>query len=351
MRNDVGNGSDWNTVESATLPESESIWDGVLALPILEDVSIWSDLPRDRQADLTLKRPGMQSLALALRDFTRLVVDDGIIKTGMPEISIVRSDHEAQPIYCALEPALWITVQGTIAAVVGEQSYVCSAGEAFITTDKLSSSCTVRVAGPTKPFLGLVIEFSRGYTRELADTQKLPSDAAPSGTSDITVVQLTPELQDCVLRLVRLLETPEAITALYPGILREIGYRLLRIPGGRRILGLLTTAGHDRRIVQALKHFQESFGDQICVEQLALTVGMSPASFHRHFKEITDTSPLQYLKRLRLLEARRLMIAGDSNVKGVAYAVGYTSASHFSREYTKMFGKPPRRDLLVREDS
>ncbi len=351
MGSDVGNGSGWNTVGSAILTESESTRDGALARPLLNDVSIWSDLPRDRHADLAFKRPGMHSLALALRHFTRFVADHKIIKTGMPEISIVRSDHEAQPIYCALEPALWITVQGKISTVVGEESYECCAGEAFITTDKLSSGCTVRVASPTEPFLGLVIEFSRGYTRELADTQKLPSDAVTSGTSDVAVLQLTPELQDCVLRLVRLLETPEAISALYPGILREIAYRLLRVHGGRRILGMLTTAGHDKRIVQALKHFQENFGDQICVEQLALSVGMSPASFHRHFKEITDTSPLQYLKRLRLLEARRLMIAGDSNVKGVAYAVGYTSASHFSREYTKMFGKPPRRDLLVREDS
>jgi transcriptional regulator GlxA family with amidase domain len=132
---------------------------------------------------------------------------------------------------------------------------------------------------------------------------------------------------------------------LYPGIIREICYWLLTSSACDQIVDFAMVNVHDSRVLRAIRHLRDKFSDQIRVEELASAVGMSPATFHRQFKSVTSMSPLQYQKQLRLLEARRLMMTSNFNVEGVAFEVGYLSVSQFSREYSRMFGKPPRRDM------
>jgi transcriptional regulator GlxA family with amidase domain len=127
--------------------------------------------------------------------------------------------------------------------------------------------------------------------------------------------------------------------------MREICYWLLTGPGGEQIVHTTITNGHERRVIEAIHQLRDRFNEPVRVEDLAVHAHMSPATFHRQFKSVTSMTPLQYQKQLRLLEARRLMIANNANVETAAFQVGYESSSQFSREYTRMFGKPPRRDI------
>lgn len=134
---------------------------------------------------------------------------------------------------------------------------------------------------------------------------------------------------------------------LYPGIMRETCYWLLTAPGGDQIVHMTMATGHERRVIAAIHNMRDRFSEPIRVKDLAATARMSPPTFHRQFKSVTSMTPLQYQKQLRLLEALRLMIASNANVETAAFQVGYESASRFSREYTRMFGKSPCRDVAA----
>jgi AraC-like DNA-binding protein len=153
-------------------------------------------------------------------------------------------------------------------------------------------------------------------------------------------------LADCVARLVRLAGTPKAVPLLYPSIMREICYWLLNGPYGGEIRKLASPETHVERIARALHRIRNNFSQTLRIDQLAEEARMSASSFHQHFKSMTTMTPLQYQKRLRLLEARRLMLSEAASVAEAAYQVGYESASQFSREYSRMFGVPPKRDSL-----
>ncbi len=152
-------------------------------------------------------------------------------------------------------------------------------------------------------------------------------------------------LIDCVLRLIQLLDTPQDIPILSPMIVREIYYRLLMGEQGEAVCQIATLGSTMQRIASAIELLKANFTKPIRVEDLARHAGMSSSSFHYHFKEVTSMSPLQYQKQLRLLEARRLMLTETSDASSAAYRVGYESPSQFSREYSRLFGAPPIRDI------
>jgi AraC-like DNA-binding protein len=152
-------------------------------------------------------------------------------------------------------------------------------------------------------------------------------------------------LLDCALRLTKLLDTPQDISMLAPMIIREIYYRLLMGEQGESVRQIATSGSNMQRIAEVIKLIKTDFAQPMRVESLAAQARMSPSSFYHHFKEVTSMSPLQYQKQLRLLEARRLMLAENSDATNAAYQVGYESPSQFSREYSRMFGAPPIRDI------
>ena len=151
---------------------------------------------------------------------------------------------------------------------------------------------------------------------------------------------------DCVLRMVRLLDTPRAVPVLSPSLMRELCYWLLAGPRGGDIARVVLANGHDRRVINAIQTLRARFAGPVRVEELARTARMSPSAFHRQFKALTSLTPLQYQKRLRLLEARNLLIVDAATAEAVAFRTGYGSPSQFSREYARMFGAPPRRDIV-----
>jgi transcriptional regulator GlxA family with amidase domain len=181
--------------------------------------------------------------------------------------------------------------------------------------------------------------------RNVADELDNPPTASGKPTQGVFVTDFQGPLADCALRLVRLLDTPKAIATLYPGIMREICYWLLTGPHGGNIARLALKSSPSQPLIRALRHLRDRFREMVRIDELAAVAGMSPSAFHRQFKALTSLTPLQYQKQLRLLEARRLMVSRAFKVEAAAFEVGYESPSQFSREYARMFGSPPKRDL------
>ncbi len=273
---------------------------------------------------------------------------DGYYDTPAEGLVVLRSSRTLKPIFRISKPALWISVQGSKWAVVGEQRFDYGAGEALLITFEIPCRCMVPKATLAEPFLGLVIELSRTSFQEVGETlHSKPDRTANEQVRSAIAVTLNRQLLDCVLRAVRLLDTPAAIPVLYPSLLREMSYWLLSGVYGPQAMNIAMARGQDRRTIQAILQLRTNFRDTIRVEDLAKTAGMSLATFHRQFRSVTSLSPVQYQKQLRLLEARRLIITNNPPVGETAYQVGYASVSQFSREYTRMFGKSPRADRAM----
>ena len=209
---------------------------------------------------------------------------------------------------------------------------------------------TVAEASPSEPYLGIIIEFDLGVMREVLEslTSELgQSQVGSEKRRGVLVTNFDGPVADCALRMVRLLDTPQAIPVLYPAIMREICYWLLSGPESAEVIRMTLASSHARCVLSAIHALRERFSEPIRIEELASVAHLSPSAFHRQFKSITSMTPLQYQKQLRLLEARRLMVAEEATVETAASQVGYESSSQFSREYSRMFGMPPRRDAVL----
>ena len=267
--------------------------------------------------------------------------------TAIDGLSILRSDSLEQPFQCMIKPALCITLQGKKTATYGLRFYEYRAGHGLVVTIEMPERGTVCAASEARPYLGLVLELNLRILQDLVEERSAEprTEVKGKGAGPFTL-KLSEQLIDCALRSVRLLATPQAIPTLYPGIMREICYWLLRGPGGDQLQRIMIIAnGQDRKVMRAVQHLRERFREPIHIEDLAHAAFMSPTTFHRQFKVITSMAPLQYQKQLRLFEARRLMISDHATVESAASEVGYASVSQFSREYARTFGSPPRRDV------
>jgi AraC-like DNA-binding protein len=201
-------------------------------------------------------------------------------------------------------------------------------------------------ASPGRPYLAVRIALDTAVVGELlADGTAAPPLGPPARA--IAVTPVGPPLLDAVRRLVALLDAPQDVGPLAPLVLREITYRVLAGPQGSRLRQIASAGAPAQRIARAIRWLKDHFADPLRVESLAKRVGMSPSAFHLHFKGVTALSPLQYQKRLRLQEARRLMLGEGLDAAEAAFRVGYESPSQFSREYRRLFGAPPRRDVAA----
>ncbi len=210
-------------------------------------------------------------------------------------------------------------------------------------------------ASPGEPCLVIVLELDLALMRSVAEGLETPPRASGEPGRGVFVTDFQGPLADCALRLVRLLDTPQAIPTLYPVIMREICYWLLSGPHGGDVARMALANTPSQRVINAMHSLRRRFKETVRIGELAAIAQVSPSAFHRQFKALTSMTPLQYQKQLRLLEARRLMISNAVNVEAVSFEVGYESPSQFSREYTRMFGAPPKRDArqmqtLIRQD-
>jgi AraC-like DNA-binding protein len=287
----------------------------------------------------------------ALRDAVLAATDqlpsgpDGLVLTEVGGLGLVRADAPTPLEHRLYEPALIVVLQGAKDLMLGDELLTYSAGQYMVLSVGLPVLARITRASAAEPYLALAIRIDAALIGELLrDVQ--PASAAPAASAlGLFIGDLSPHERDAVIRIGTLLAAPDALRVLFPSLARELFYWLLTGPGAAELRRLGAPDSHTRRIADAIAALRGELAATVPIERLAEIAHMSPSSFHYHFKAVTSMSPLQYQKQLRLLEARRLMLAGTADATRAAYEVGYESASQFSREYARMFGAPPRRDI------
>ncbi|WP_242129113.1 AraC family transcriptional regulator [Sphingobium sp. Sx8-8] len=293
------------------------------------------------------------SVPAALLDSALAHVDalgggEGLFPLPMSGVDMIRSMRHVSANPQIYKPSLCIVLEGLKQIEFGGQSLEYGAMECLIVNMEIPATGRIVGANPKEPFLGMVIELDIDLLRSVREQLLVaPTPGSHEGPS-LFVTRINDHLADCLIRLFRMVQTPEAIPILFPSLMREIGYWLLTGPHGGEICKLVMPETHLERIARAIRLMRENFAKTLRIEQLAEIARMSPSSFHQHFKALTLMTPIQFQKQLRLLEARRLMIADAANVTEAAYRVGYESASQFSREYSRAFGIAPKRDAQER---
>jgi AraC-like DNA-binding protein len=283
------------------------------------------------------------ALAEAIARYTDAQSGPSPYVTAVPGLTLVRADRPTEPMPRLQKPSLCIVAQGAKGGSVGKTRVEYRAGQALVVGVEMPGVGRVSEASVLAPFLGAVVEFDPVVLREVLEGFGDP--IAPSrGVSGAFVADFGDDVAACMLRLIALLERPHAIPALVPAMMRELSYWLLAGPSGGTVASVVFGVDRSERVIAAIRMLRERFRETIPTRELAETAGMSTSAFNRTFKSMTSLTPLQYQKHVRLHEARNLMLASAANAETAAYRVGYESASHFSREYARMFGAPPHRD-------
>lgn len=274
-------------------------------------------------------------------------MEEGIQTTAIPGVNCIRLTQINDQLPSVYTPSLCIIVQGKKRVLLEDEIYQYQPSEYLVVSVDLPVIGQVIEASKDKPYLCLQIELDQHQLAELMVQAKLPINNKTPSQRGIFVGDVDESLGDGVLRLARLLEATQDIALLAPMIKREIYYRLLNGQYGDVIAQMAQAGSHMHRISAAIQVLKNNYNKPIKIEALANQIGMSISSFHSHFKTVTAMSPLQFQKRLRLLEARKIMLADTQDAASTAYQVGYESPSQFSREYVRMFGHPPKRDMSL----
>ncbi|MBN4005005.1 MAG: AraC family transcriptional regulator [Nostoc sp. LPT] len=268
-----------------------------------------------------------------------------VYPTAIAPLSFSRSNASSAVIYQDYEPRLAILVQGKKDIILGEETYPYEIGQCLVVSVDLPIGGCIVEATTDQPYLGLKLTLDPMQLCEMAAQMNFSSAKKENSVRGLFVSNADPTLLDCALRLTKLLDTPQDVPMLAPMMIRELYYRLLIGEQSEAVRQIATSGSSMQRIAEAIKRIKSKFTQPMRVEDLAKQVRMSTSSFHQHFKQVTSMSPLQYQKQLRLLEARRLMLTEDCDATSAAYQVGYESPSQFSREYSRLFGAPPMRDI------
>jgi AraC-like DNA-binding protein len=238
-----------------------------------------------------------------------------------------------------------VIAQGSKEILLGDNRYRYDPAHYLITTAALPITSRITEADEERPYLGLVLRLDPNLVGSVMIEAGHPTPRGQAAVKAIDVSPLDADLLDAVMRLVRLLDSPTEARFLAPLIKREIVYRLLREEQGDRLRHTAVLGGHSHRISEAIERLRKEFDQPLRIEEIARELGMSVSGFHHHFRAVTAMSPLQFQKQIRLQEARRLMLGEDLDAASAGYRVGYGDASHFTREYKRLFGAPPVRDV------
>jgi AraC-like DNA-binding protein len=276
----------------------------------------------------------------------RFAASDGEFTTPIDGVFVNRRSSPTQALHCALFPCFALVLQGAKSLGLGSELYRYGVGDYLVVSLDLPVVSRVTEASPEMPHLGLGMKIDSDHLKAVMSRIALALPASATDEMRGVAVNTAPaDLLDASLRLVRLLDRPQDIEAMAPLIQQEILYRLLVGPFGPRLLRLAITETPSNRIAQAIAWLRENFSVPLRIEELAGRVGMSVSSLHHHFKAVTAMTPMQYQKQLRLQEARRLMLVERMDVGTAGYSVGYQSPSQFSREYSRLYGMSPIRDV------
>ena len=275
----------------------------------------------------------------------RHIKADGVEASSLPRVTLIRSSRVTEPMPTVYEPSLCIVVQGRKQAVVADRTYLYDAAKLLLVSVDLPVLGSVVEASPEQPYLCVSLGLDLPALSELmldCGPAPAPAETPPPG---IVLGEADPALFEALLRLLRLLDSPADAAVLAPLAEREILYRLLRGGQSAMVRHIATAESHLSRISRAIAWIKRRFREPMSVERLAIEAGMSPSSFHEHFRAVTGMSPLKFRTRLRLMEARRLMVSEGLDAATAGFRVGYESPSQFSRDYRSAFGAPPLRDV------
>jgi AraC-like DNA-binding protein len=266
--------------------------------------------------------------------------------TAVPGLILVRHDEPTQPMSGVYEPSICLVAQGAKRVQLGSDAYVYDPCNYLITSVHLPAVYQVITASRKKPFLGLLLKLDQREMSQLMVDSNLPPPRAQQSSRGMATGDVTQPLLSAFQRLIDLLDEQEDIPILAPIIQREIIYRLLVGDQGARLHQIASAGSQSHQMARAIDWLQSNFSQPLRIDDLAAHVRMSTSTFHHHFRAMTALSPLQFQKQLRLQEARRLMLAEHMDAGTAAFEVGYESPSQFSREYSRLFGAPPVRDIM-----
>ncbi|MFV8816752.1 AraC family transcriptional regulator N-terminal domain-containing protein [Haliea sp. E17] len=266
-------------------------------------------------------------------------------ETPVQNLLLFRRDAPTEPDFCLIEPSVVLVVHGTKQMLVGAEAFPYNTSNFLITSLDLPASSQVLEASAGEPCLGLVLKLDIRVLSELIAQGILPHARERSGRLSVGLGTMTPDILEPFRRLVDLLDEPAAIAVLAPLIQREIHYRLLLSDRADLLRQIASVDSHSYRIAKAVDWLKLNYAQPLRVDDLAARVQMSAPTFHLHFRQLTTKSPLQYQKWLRLSEAKRLMLNEHLDASSAAFRVGYESPSQFNREYSRLFGNPPKRDV------
>ena len=265
--------------------------------------------------------------------------------TAIPALSLRRYEAPTAPTNYMHEPSICLSVQGAKRVLLGEEVYVYDAHHFLITSVDLPVVAQVLEASNEKPYLGLMLKLDPRSIAQLMVDSNLPLPPARQASRGMAVSEVSLTLLNAFQRLIDVLDSPGDIPVLAPLIQREILYRLLMGEQGPRLRQIGAAGSQSHQIARAIDWLKGNFTRPLRVDDLAAHARMSTSTFHHHFRALTAMSPLQFQKWLRLHEARRLMLIEHQDAATAAFQVGYESPSQFSREYGRLFGAPPLRDI------
>ncbi|EMK3331961.1 AraC family transcriptional regulator [Vibrio parahaemolyticus] len=242
-------------------------------------------------------------------------------------------------------PSICLIAQGRKRVLLGEESFIYDANHFLISSIDLPIIANIIEASEEQPYLGLIMELDLTEISQLIVDSELAFIQSKEAQKGIAVGELSESLLDAFVRLAELLDEGQNIKILAPIIKREIFYRLLMSEQGTRLHQIVTAGSHSHQIAKAIDWLKNNFVKPLSVGDLASYTGMSKSSFYTHFRSMTSMTPLQFQKKLRLSEARRLMLTENLDAIAATFKVGYESPSQFSREYSRLFGAPPSKDI------
>ncbi|MGE0882156.1 MAG: AraC family transcriptional regulator N-terminal domain-containing protein [Blastocatellales bacterium] len=270
--------------------------------------------------------------------------EDGVLDV-FPGFRLARSSEPTQPVHAVYQPAFCLVAQGRKQAMLGDEVFRYDPGHYLIYTVDLPLTFRVEEASKERPYLGFRLDLDPAVIASVMMESGVEPKKGDARMKAMGVSLMDANLLDAAVRLARLVDAPVERNILAPLITREIVFRLLMGGQGARLSHLFTSGADAQRISRAIGRLRENFDQPLKMEDIARELGMSISGFHHQFKSVTAMSPLQFQKQIRLQEARRLMLGEDLDAASAGFRVGYEDPSYFSRDYKKLFGDPPQRDI------
>lgn len=272
------------------------------------------------------------------------IPEPGRYATSIEGLVLTRWNDTSQTDTCFYVPAIGVILQGRKESVIGSEKFAYGAMDCLVNGVDMPSTNRIVEATPEKPLLAVSLNIDKALAAEVAAEMPAVSGSAIHHFG-VSIARVTPDVLDAFSRLVDLLDKPDQAALMAPLLIREIIARILVGPQGAALRMIYTLGSRGNRIAEAISWLRKNYAQPLQVDALAGRIGMATSTFHRQFKMVTSMSPLQFQKSLRLYEAQRLMLTEDMDANNAGHSVGYDSIQQFNREYKRMFGEPPHRDI------